>query len=158
MVVESLSQSCWSDHYLLKLDGRPWGEYRSRWFSEGMDVNLTGRRQLRLEKSGWMGSRFQLIDTSSAQRLAEAEQTGIFGVGWELRLGGRAARLVRPGWFSSDLAAMQGDRVVAKIHRVGWCQSGWSISDDGSLQDTDLLFIGLIYHTILRREAAAAST
>lgn len=157
MVVESLSPSCWSDRYVLKLDGRPWGEYRHKWFGEGIDVHLTGRRQLRLEKSGWMGSRFLLIDSSNAQRLGEAERIGVFRVAWDLRLSGGAVQLVSSGWFTSDCVAMQADQALAKANRVGWCNDGWAVSGDESLRDTDLLFIGLIYHTIQRRQAAAAA-
>jgi hypothetical protein len=40
MMLEARSPSCWSDHYVLKLDGRPWGEYRGRWFSEGVDIHF----------------------------------------------------------------------------------------------------------------------
>jgi hypothetical protein len=46
---------------------------------------------------------------------------------------------------------------VAEVNQVGWCNSGWVIEGGGALRDTDLLFVGLIYHTILRRNASAAS-
>jgi hypothetical protein len=52
---------------------------------------------------------------------------------------------------------VQGGRHLAEINRVGVCNRGWAVRDDGSLLETDLLFIGLIYHTILRRNAAAAT-
>ena len=71
MMLEALSPSCWSDLYVLKLDGRPWGEYRGRWFSECVDIHLTGRHQLGLEKAGWLGSRFTLTDTADGRILAE---------------------------------------------------------------------------------------
>ena len=52
MMLEAISPTCWSDLYVLKLDGRPWGEYRGRWFSECVDIHLTERHELGLEKAG----------------------------------------------------------------------------------------------------------
>jgi len=46
---------------------------------------------------------------------------------------------------------------LAEINKTGFCGNDWAVTDDGSLQETDLLFIGLIYHTVLRRNAAAAA-
>jgi hypothetical protein len=157
MLLEARSPSCWSDHYVLKLDGRPWGEYRGRWFSEGVDIHLTGRRQLRLEKVGWLGSRFTLTDTADGRSLAAADRSGLFTSAWDLRLSTGPARLVSAGWFNTGYRVIQGRQDLADINRVGLCNGGWAVGDDGSLRETDLLFIGLIYHTILRRNAAAAS-
>jgi hypothetical protein len=156
MMLEAISPTCWSDLYVLKLDGRPWGEYRGRWFSECADIHLTGRRQLRLEKAGWLGSRFALTDTGNGESLAEAERSGLFTSAWDLRLSNGPARLVSAGWFNTGYQVMQGGQAVAEINRVGLCNGGWAVGNGHSLFDTDLLFIGLIYHTILRRNAAAA--
>ena len=60
MMLEALSPTCWSDEYVLKPDENPWGKYAGRWFSEHVDVHLTGRRQLTLQKTGWIGSRFEI--------------------------------------------------------------------------------------------------
>jgi hypothetical protein len=156
MMLEALSPSCWSDLYVLKLDGRPWGEYRGRWFSECVDIQLTGRHQLRLEKAGWMGSRFKLTNSADGRSLAEADRRGLFTSAWDLRLSNGPAQLVSAGWFNTGYRVVQGGRAVAEINRVGLCSRGWAVGDGEALRETDLLFIGLIYHTILRRNAAAA--
>jgi hypothetical protein len=157
MILEALSPSCWSDHYVLKLDGRPWGEYRGRWFSECIDVHMTGRRQFRLDKAGWLGSRFILTDTGNEQILAEADRSGIFTSAWDLRLGSGPAQLVSAGWFNTGYRVIRGGLALAEVNRVGLCNDGWVVGNGASLHETDLLFIGLIYHTILRRNAAAAT-
>jgi len=156
-MLEALSPSCWSDLYVLKLDGRPWGEYRGRWFSEGVDIHLIGRRQLRLDKAGWLGSRFALTDASDGRVLAAADRSGVFTSAWDLHLSNGPARLASAGWFNTGYRVIQGGRALAEINRVDFCNRGWAV-DGESLQDTDLLFIGLIYHTILRRNAAAAAS
>jgi hypothetical protein len=157
MTLEALSPSCWSDHYVLKLDGRPWGEYRGRWFSEHIDIHLIGRRQLRLEKTGWMGSRFTLIDAVDQEILAEADRSGLFTSAWNLQLHDGPAALVSAGWFNTGYQVVQAGFVVADVNRVGPCNGGWAVAESRALHETDLLFVGLIYHTILRRNAAAAS-
>lgn len=157
MLLEAISPSCFSDLYVLKLDGRPFGEFRGRWFSESIDIRLTNRRRLSLEKAGWMGSRFTLTDSADGRILAAADRSGMFTSAWDVRLGTGGARLVSAGWFNTGYQVLQGDRVLADVNRVGFCNGGWAVSGDGKLQDTDLLFIGLIYHTILRRNAAAAA-
>jgi len=55
-----------------------------------------------------------------------------------------------------DVSGDEAGRVLAEINKAGFCGNDWAVGDDGSLQKTDLLFIGLIHHTILRRNAAAA--
>src|SRR5262249_11715161 len=157
MMLEALSRSCWSDQYVLKLDRRNWGEYRGRWFSESVDIHLTGRRQLRLEKGSWLGSRFALTDTFDESVLADADRSGLFTSAWDLRLSIGPSRVVSAGWFNTGFRVVQDKRNLADIDRVGLCNGGWAIEDTGSLRDTDLLFIGLIYHTILRRNASAAA-
>lgn len=157
MMLEALSPSCWSDHYVLKLDGRLWGEFRGRWFSESVDIHLTGRRQFHLKKAGWSGSRFALTDTADARILAEADRSGLFTSAWDLRLSNGLAQLISAGWFNTGYQVVQGGRTLAEINRVGLCNGGWAVRDGGSLQETDLLFIGLIYQTILRPNAAVAA-
>jgi hypothetical protein len=157
MTLEAISPTCWSDLYVLKLDGRPWGEYRGRWFSECVDIHLTGRHELCLEKAGWLGNRFTLTDTADGRILAEADRSGLFTSAWDMRLTSGPARLVSAGWFNTGYRVVQAGRVSAEINKVGLCGSDWAVADDGSLQNTDLLFIGLVYHTILRRNADAAA-
>ncbi|MGH7612927.1 MAG: hypothetical protein ACREMW_02655 [Gemmatimonadales bacterium] len=158
MMLEALSPSCWSDLYILKVDGRPWGEYRGRWLSESVDIHLTGRRQLVLKKASWLGSRFILTDSADGRSLAEADRRGLFTSAWDMRLSNRPARLVSAGWFNTGYRVVHDGRALAEINQVGLCNGGWAVADDGSLEDTDLLFVGLVYHTILRRNAAAAAT
>jgi hypothetical protein len=45
---------------------------------------------------------------------------------------------------------------VAEINRVGFWTGGWAVKDDGSLEETDLLLIGLIYHSTLWRNIIEA--
>jgi hypothetical protein len=154
MMLEALSSSCWSDRYVLKLDGRPRGEYRGRWFSESVDISLMGRRQLHLEKSGWWGSRFALIDDGDGLVLAGANRSGVFTSAWDLRLSNGPGRLVSAGWSNTSYHVVQSGRVFMEINQVGFCRGGWAARSDGLFEDTDLLFVGLIYHTIVRRHAA----
>jgi hypothetical protein len=157
MMLEALSPSCFSDHYVLKLDGHAWGEYRGRWFSESVDVRLTGRRGLALKKSGWLGSRFTLRDTADGSVLAEADRSGLLTSTWNMGLSNGPARLVSAGWFNTAYQVVQGDLTAGAVNRVGLCNGGWAAHGDEILREGDLLFIGLIYHTILRRNAAAGA-
>jgi hypothetical protein len=157
MLLEAISPSCFSDLYVLKVDGRPLGDFHGRWFSENVDIRLTSLRRLSLQKAGWMGSHFALTDSADGRVLAEADRSGVFTSAWDIRLSTGWARLVSAGWFNTGYQVFQDDRVLADVNRVGFCNGGWAVSGDGKLQDTDLLFIGLIYHTILRRNAAAAA-
>jgi hypothetical protein len=157
VMLEALSPSCFSDLYVLKLDGRPWGEYRGRWFSESVDIRLIGRRGLGLEKAGWLGSRFTLTDTADGRVLAEADRSGLLTSAWNMRLSNGPARLISAGWFNTSYQVVQDGRTAGDVNRVGLCNGGWAVQGDGILRENDLLFIGLIYHTILRRNAAAAA-
>ena len=157
MILEALSPSCFSDRYVLKLDGRPWGEFRGRWFSESVDIHLTGRRALGLEKSGWLGRRFTLTDTADGNVLAEANRGGMLTSAWDMRLASGPARLVSAGWFNTGYQVVQEGRTTGEVNRIGLCNGGWAVHGEGMLRENDLLFIGLIYHTILRRNAAAAT-
>ena len=155
MKLEAISPSCWSDLYVLKLDGRPWGEYRGRWFSECVDIYLTGAVGSACEKSVGWGSRFRLTDAATGEYLGSADRSGMFTIAWDLRLSSGSARLVSAGWFNTGYRVVQGGRILAEINRVGLLQRRLGDQVIGWLRNTDLLFIGLIYHTILRRNAAA---
>jgi hypothetical protein len=82
----------------------------------------------------------------------------MFTSAWDLRLSNGPAQLVSAGWFNTGYKVVRGGRVLAEVNRVGLCNGGWAVGDGGSLQETDLLFTGLLYHTILRRNAGDAST
>ena len=157
MILEARSPSCFSNHYVVNLDGRPHGEFRGRWFSEGVDIRLTSRRLIHFERLSWGASSFTLSDASDSEVLAEASRGGIFTSAWKLTLSIGAAELVSAGMFNTGFHVLQGSTQAAQADRIGACEGGWFVKDDGSLQETDLLFIGLIYHTILRRRSSAAA-
>jgi hypothetical protein len=127
MMLQALSPTCWSDHYVLKLDGRPWGEYRGPWFSECVDIHLTGRRQFRPEKAGWLGSRFTLTDAAGGKSLATAERSGMFTSAWDLRLSNGPAHLVSAGWLNTGYKVVRGGRVLAEVNHVGLYNGGWAV-------------------------------
>ena len=158
MILEARSPNCFTDHYVLKLNGRPHGEFRGRWFSEGVDISLTSRRRLHLDKSSWAGSQFKLTDASDGCILAEASRSGLFTSAWDLRLSNGPAQFVSAGFFNNGFMVVQGRETVAETNRVGTCEGGWYVQENGSLNEADLVFVGLIYHTILKRRAAAAAS
>lgn len=167
MLLEARSPSCFSSEYLLKLDGRPVGRFRGRWFSEGIIIRLTERLQLQFEKTSWLGSGFQLIDVNSREVLAAGKKSGFFTGTWDLQLRIGPAQLVRTSLFSSAFGVRQcgqdlgdqdlGDQYLAHASRIGWCEGGWRVEDDGTLDATDLIFTGLIYHTVLQRRRSSQS-
>ncbi len=156
MLLEAQSANCFSSRYVLKLDERPIGQFRGRWFREGIDIRLTERLQMRFEKQSWLGSQFQLIDTNTQETLADGSRAGFFTGTWNLNLRSGPAQLVRVSLFSSAYEVKLGERIAARATRIDWCSRGWRVQDydsDGSLLDaTDLVFVGLIYHTILQRQ------
>jgi len=152
MLLQARSPSCFSSEYLLKLDGRPVGRFRGRWFSEGIDVRLTERLKLHFEKTAWLGSKFQLLDANSGDVLADGRRSGFFTSKWDLNLSSGPAELRRTSLFSSALDVRQGGRNVAHAARIGWCEGGWQVTNEGTLDATDIVFVGLLYHTILKRQ------
>ena len=101
--------------------------------------------------------RFTLTDTADGKVLAEANRGGMLTSAWDMRLASGPARLVSAGWFNTGYQVVQEGRTTGEVNRVGLCNGGWAVHSDGVLQEYDLLFTGLIYHTILRRNAAAAT-
>ncbi len=152
------SPSCFSSQYVLKLDGRPVGQFQGRWFSEGINIRLTERLQLHFEKTSWLGSNFQLLDANSSEILAQGSRSGFFARNWNLSLRTGPAKLVRTSLFSTAFAVQQQGKNVANASRIGWCEGGWQVEDHGTLDATDLVFIGLVYHTILRRQRNSQQT
>jgi hypothetical protein len=153
MLLEAEPASCFSSTFVLKIDGRPVGKFEGRWFSEGLDLALVERRRLRFEKVGWIGSRFRLVAEDEEDSVAEADRAGILTSSWDLVLSVGQAQMVREGWFATGYAVSRGDREMARVDRAGLCSRGWFVEGDG-LRDEDLLLIGLVYHTIRRREAS----
>ncbi|MBT7817532.1 MAG: hypothetical protein HN566_12425 [Polaribacter sp.] len=154
MILEARSPSCFSDHYVLKLDGQARGEYRGRWFSEGVDIRLSGRRRLHLHKESWLGSHFNLAD-ANGNVLAEANRSGFLTSAWDLALSTGSARLVSAGFFNTGFNVVQSRQTTGTVNRVGMCEGGWCVEVQGAFTETDLLLIGLIYHTILERRRSS---
>ncbi len=154
MILEARSRSCLSSEYVLKLDDNPHGTFRARALSERIDVRLGGRRQLRFDKQSWLGSRLTLTDPASAGTVAEAERAGTFTSAWDLRLSSGPARLVSAGMFNTGFIVERAGRTIAEVNRLGMCDGGWCVRANEPLTATDLIFIGLTYSTILRRNAA----
>ena len=150
MLLESRSPDCFSSRYVLKLDGRPVGSFSGRWFDEGMDVRCTGRRNLRFEKVSWLGSHFQLVGRDGTI-LAQADRNGFLTSSWTLQLDAADAELVSLGFFTTGYAVMAGSRKLAVVDRSSGCDGGWYVRGDESLRAEDLIFVGMIYHTILAR-------
>ncbi len=157
MLIEARSPSCFSSQYVLKLDGRAVGEFRGRWFSEGIDIRLTERLKLHFEKASWLASEFRLLDAGTEEVLASGTRTGVFSTSWDLQLRTGPAQLVRSSIFSSEFALQRDDGTLATASRIGICEGGWRVEDDGTLDATDLVFVGLIYHTILKRQQNSSS-
>ena len=157
MILEARSRSCLSNEYILKLDGNPHGTFRARALGERIDVRLGGRRQLRFDKHSWLGSRLTLTDPATSTVVAEAQRAGTFISAWDLRLSSGPARLVSAGVFNSGFTVKRGGHTAAEVNRLGMCDGGWSVRSNEPLSATDLLFTGLIYSTILRRNAAVVA-
>jgi hypothetical protein len=158
MHLEAQSPSCFSTEYLLKLDGRPVGRFRGRWFSEGIDVRLTERLQLHFEKASWLGSDFRLIDANTEQSVASGSRAGFFTRTWDLDLRSGPAQLVASGLFSTGYQVWREGKTAASATRVGCCSGGWQVTSDDTLDATDVVFVGLVYHTILRRQRNSNSS
>jgi len=156
MLLEAEAANCFSSTFVLKIDGRPLGKFEARWLSEGVDLALVERRRLRLEKVGWIGSRFQLIAEGEEEAVAEADRSGLFTSSWDLTLSVGPAQMVREGFFATGYVVRRRDAEMARVDRRGMCDRGWFVEGRG-LRDEDLILIGLVYHTIKRREASQHS-
>ena len=157
MILEARSRSCLSSEYVLKLDGNAHGTFRARALSERIDVRLGGRRQLRFDKQSWLGSRLTLTDSNTASAVAEAERAGTFTSAWDLRLSSGPARFVSAGMFNTGFIVERAGHTIAEVNRLGMCDGGWCVRATEPLATTDLIFIGLTYGTILRRNAAVVA-
>src|SRR5262249_30754649 len=106
-----------------------------------------------VEKNGWLSSQFVLWDATADRELRRAERSGLFTSSWDLELYRGAARLEREGWFGTAYVVREGGDTTARAERFGCCERGWYVEGDDDLTDEDLLLIGLVYHTILQRQA-----
>jgi len=159
MVVEARYRACCSPRHLIKLDGRPLGEFRGTRLATTFHVRLTGRRRWRAKKEGALLSRLTLFDASTGDELASAFRESIFTSDWELRLNAGAARLESAGFFKTGFVVTRDGEALATVDRVndlGIYGSGWRVraySMFGTdLALTDLILVGLTYHTIRRRD------
>jgi hypothetical protein len=158
MILEARAEGCFSTTHVLKLDDRPCGKFWGRFFSEGIDVQLTGRRHWRFDKVGWLSNQFVLRDADTGQEYARADRTAIFSSAWELELSIGKAEFIQAGWFDPAYEVRQQGNVHGRADRLGWCQRGWTVENLGALNETDLLLAGLVYHVIqLRQQQAAAA-
>ena len=160
MILEARAENCFSQTHVLKINGQAVGKFEGRFFSEGLDLALTGLRRFKFEKSGFFTSHFQMLDGDTGAVLTEAQPAGVFTSGWVLKLVGGPADMKKAGFFSSAYEVRDGGQVLARVDRLGMCERGWSV-DGGSLEAPDLLTIGLVYHIVMKRQqqhAAAAGS
>ena len=154
MILEARSRSCFANDYVLKLADASIGTFQARALSEQVDVRLGRRRLLRFEKHSFFGSRLTLTDTTTGSIVAEADRAGTFTSAWDLRLSNGPARLVSAGMFNSGWVVEHAGHPMAEVNRLGMCDGSWYVNSHDVLAETDLIFIGLTYNTILRRNAA----
>ena len=158
MILEGRGENCFSSTHVLKLNGQAIGKIEGRFFSEGLDLSLTGRRHLKLDKAGWLTSHFQLKDGETDAVLVDAKPAGIFTSAWDLTLSCGPAELRRAGFFSSAYDVRQDKQILATVNRLGMCERGWRVTKIGEqLEAPDLILVGLIYHIILKRQQQHAA-
>lgn len=151
MLLEARAENCCSQTFVLKLDGRPHGKFTGRWFSESLDVQCTGRQRLLFRNVRWLWSEFVLED-DGGEAVGRATRSGVFTRSWDLELTTGRALLAAAGLFATAYEVRQDDEVTATVDRVGVCERGWYVEADGGLADTDLILVGLVYHTVIERE------
>lgn len=151
MLLEGRPAGLFTSSIELRLNGTFLGVIRSRWFGEGLDLELGGH-PVRYERVSWLNSHFALKD-SAGNELGFAKPAGFFKRGWDLELKSGSGRLQRSGWFTSDMELTQDSGVTAHVGRVGWFSRAWEVTAIETLPPEDLLMIGLVYSTIRQREA-----
>jgi hypothetical protein len=149
--LEARAENCCSSTFVLKLDGRAHGKFSGRWFSEALDVQCTGRQRLSFQNVRWLWSEFVLED-AKGQALGRATRSGVFTRSWDLELSTGPALLAAAGLFSTAYEVRQNEAVKATVNRMGVCERGWCADADDELADTDLILVGLVYHTVIERE------
>jgi hypothetical protein len=153
MILQAKAENCFSSTFVLKVNDKAIGKFEGRFFSEGMDVSLTGQRRFRFEKTSWLGSHFQLKDVETNAVLVETDRAGFFTSSWKLRLSKTKAELCKAGFFSTAYEVCRGDAVLGRVDRNGICERGWHVENFGDLEAVDMILIGLIYQVVLNREA-----
>jgi hypothetical protein len=148
--LEARSPNCFSRFYVLKLQGRAIGEFEWRRFNAGIDIRLTKRRRLHLQKSSVYGSDFKLTDSTNGEILASAQRSGYYSSVFDLQLSACNAQLVPAGFGKSGYNVIRDGTVIANTNFIGFCEGSWFVDSLHSLIDTDVILVGLIFHTILR--------
>lgn len=157
MILEAKAENCFSTTHVVKLNGQAIGKFEGRFFSEGLDLSLTGMRRFKFEKSGFFSSRFDLKDGESDAVLASGQPAGIFTSAWDLTLTDGPAELSKKGWFSTTFELQRSGRVLATVDRLGMCERGWRIEAHADLAPPDLLIVGLVFQVIKARQERAAA-
>jgi len=153
MILTAKAENCFSSTFVLKVNDKAIGKFEGRFFSEGMDVYLTGQRRFKFEKTGWMGSHFQLKDAETEAVLVETDRAGFFTSSWKLQLSKTRAELRKAGFFSTAYEVCGRDEVLGRVDRNGVCERGWHVENYGDLEAVDMILIGLIYQIVLNRQA-----
>src|SRR6266850_6787477 len=113
MNLEARAENCFSSSHVLKINGQAVGKFEGRFFSEGLDLALTGMRRFKFEKPGFFTNQFQLKDAETGAVLAEAHPAGIFSAAWTMKLTGGEAELRKSVWFGSAYELRRGKIVLA---------------------------------------------
>jgi hypothetical protein len=160
MILEARAEDCFSTTHVLKINGQAVGKFEGRYFSEGLDLALTGMRRFKFEKPGFFTNQFHLKDAESGALLAQAQPAGVFSSTWTMKLTGGPAELRKAGWFSSAYDLLRGKELLAHVDRLGACQRGWRITALTDVPAPDLILVGLVFYVIQKRQqqhAAAAA-
>ena len=51
MILEAKADSCFSSTHVIKVNGQAVGKFEGRFFSEGLDLSLTGMRRFKWRRS-----------------------------------------------------------------------------------------------------------
>lgn len=158
MAVQAQSRGCLNQHYVVKADGRPLGEFRHQWVSEGLKINLMGHRHLTLRKASFWGNRFELVDEEENRVLGTAEREGLWRPRWviELAEGDTVTLLPRCLWSFSQRIERNG-KIVGSVKRQGICGGGWTVNVGDELSITGQLMVGLLSQVLWRRETETSA-
>jgi hypothetical protein len=158
MILEARAEDCCSTTHVLKINGQAIGSMTGRFWSEGLDLALTGRQRLKLDKASWLSSHFQLKDAETDEVLVEARPVGMFSSGWNLKLASGPATLGRAGFFATGYEIRRGKEVLGRVDRLGLCERGWRVEKTSDeLTAPDLILVGLLFHIMQKRHAQAAA-
>lgn len=158
MALEAESRGCLQQHYVVKADGRPLGEFWHRWVSEGLKIRLMGHRHLTLRRTSFWGNRFELVDDEDHRVLGIAQRQGLWRPRWALTLSeaGTVTLLPRSFWSFTQQIERRG-KIVGTVKRRGFCGGGWTVDVGDELSVTEQLMVGLISQVLWRRETDSSA-